>query len=106
MITFIDHIGRTLIGKLVEETDTQYIVENPVILNVSINQQTKQLNVNSFPLFFGEFLSKSDPKNSWNFNKSQIVVGNVTLEPTLVQQYNSMTSPQPAQEPEIIKLFD
>jgi len=106
MITFIDHIGRTLIGKLVEETDSHCTVENPVILNVSINQQTKQLNVNSFPLFFGEFLSKTDPKNIWKFNKSQIVIGDVTLEPTLIQQYTSMTTPQIPQEPEIIKLFD
>lgn len=106
MITFIDHIGRTLIGKLVEETDTHYSIENPVILNVSINQQTKQLNVNSFPLFFGEFLSKTEPKNIWKFNKTQIVVGDVVLEPTLIQQYNGMTTPQVPQEPEIIKLFD
>lgn len=106
MITFIDHIGRTLIGNLIEETDTQLVVENPVILNVSVNQQTKQLNVNSFPLFFGEFLSKQDPKNIWRFNKSQIVVGDVTLESTLKQQYNSMVNPQPVQEPEVIKLFD
>ena len=106
MITFIDHIGRTLIGKLVEDTDTHIIVDNPVILNVNINQQTKQLNVNSYPLFFGEFISKSSPKNVWKFNKSQVVIGDIELEQNIVQQYTAMTSPVIPQEPEVIKLFD
>ena len=41
-VAIIDHVGRNIIGKLVEETDTIITIQNPVILHVQ-PQQNGQL---------------------------------------------------------------
>ena len=110
MITIIDQIGRVVIGKKVSETDTQLTLNNPVIVYVNPNQETGQIQVQSFPYIFVEFLDKEHrDKNNWTFTKSSIVISDVVLDSAILNQYNNINSvrtPEPAAEPQVIKLFE
>ena len=110
MITFIDPIGRTVIGVKVSETDTQVVVNNPVIIHVTPNPETGQIQVQSFPYIFVEFLDKGHrDKNNWTFNKASITMSDVQLDQAIINQYKNINSVTPAAqkpaEPEVIKLF-
>ena len=107
MITIIDQIGRVVIGKKVSETDTQLTLNNPVIVYVNPNQETGQIQVQSFPYIFVEFLDKEHlDKNNWTFTKSSIVISDVVLDSAILNQYsniNSIKTPEPAAEPVPVK---
>lgn len=109
VVTIIDHIGRYIVGELVEETDAVLKLKTPVILHVAPNPQTNQLQVQTFPLFFSEFLARGSTSNVWSFPKTAIVVGDVELEERLVAQYNSLANPPSiisSGSPDVIKLFE
>ena len=106
----IDHIGRTVIGDVISETESTLTMNNPVIIHVQPNQETGQLQVQSFPYIFIEFLTpESKEKNHWTFNRSSIVQSEVKLDSKIIQQYNSINTPALQQatsgDPEVIKLF-
>ena len=106
-----DHIGRIIMGEEVEQQDASVLVlNNPVIIHVQPNPQTGQLQVQSFPYIFMEFLSQeSKTKNNWTFTRSSIVVSEVTLDDKIIAQYKNINSPpasQPQGEQEVIKLFE
>ena len=112
IITINDHIGRTVVGKSVEETDTTVTLNNPVIIHTQPNPENGQLQVQSFPYIFMEFLTDKE-KNYWTFTKSSIVLSDIDLDDRIIQQYNNINNPQPpvsqpdaSAEPEVIKLFD
>jgi hypothetical protein len=111
IITFIDHIGRTMVGSLQEETETHLLVKNPAIIHAQPTQNG-QLNVQTIPLFFKEFVGDKNKAEGtvWAFNKTNIVVGlNVENDFRLIQQYQAIFAPAPAPtsaEPKIVKLFD
>lgn len=109
--TIIDHIGRTVVGEEIVTGDSETItLNNPVIIHVQPNPQTGQLQVQSFPYIFMEFLTpESRDKNHWTFNKSHIVLSEVQLDEKIILQYKNINVPQvqaPQGEPEVIKLFD
>ena len=110
-ITFIDQIGRTMVGVLEQENETHIIVKNPAIIHVQPTQQG-QLNVQTIPLFFKEFVSTKNKTEGtlWAFNKDNIVIGlNVENDDRLLQQYQAVFTPPviPGKaEPKIVKLFD
>lgn len=108
--TIVDHIGRTVIGEVVQQDDKTITLNNPVIVHVQPNPQNGQLQVQSFPYIFMEFLTpESRDKNHWIFNKSHIVLSEVQLDNKIIMQYNNINTPQvQAQqgEPEVIKLFE
>ncbi len=110
MIVFVDHVGRTVIGKLVSDTEESFVVENPVIIHVQPNPESGQLQVQSFPYLFVEFINKdARDTNKWTFFKSSVAVAQVKLDEKIIMQYNAINNPapQPPQgEPEVIKLFD
>lgn len=113
MITFIDHIGRVVIGKVVTETEDYITINYPVILHTQIDPQTQKLNVQTYPYFFTEFVEDRDSdKNNWIFKRSNIVQSEVSVEPRIVEQYERIANPQSASqsasqdEPEVIKLFE
>jgi len=116
MITFVDQIGRTVIGELVSDDKNSITVNNPVVMYVEPNAQQGQLQVQSFPYLFFEFLANdAKDKNDWTFCKSSIAISNCKLNDAIVQQYKNINNPSsivtpagvPAnQEPEVIKLFD
>tara|TARA_R110002051_G_scaffold214852_1_gene279582 strand:+ start:383 stop:814 length:432 start_codon:yes stop_codon:yes gene_type:complete len=112
--TIVDHIGRTVVGKLTGETKSTITLFNPVIIHVQPDQQTGQLQVQSFPYIFMEFLKDKD-KNNWTFDKSSISVSDVQLDERIITQYDNINNPNPpiqqpqqgtGEEPEVIKLFD
>ena len=112
--TIVDHIGRTVVGKITKETKDSITLFNPVIIHVQPDPQSGQLQVQSFPYIFMEFLKDKD-KNNWIFDKSAISVSDVELDERIITQYENINNPQPpiqeaqqgtGQEPEVIKLFD
>ena len=109
--TIVDHIGRTVVGKVTAETKSSLTLFNPVIIHVQPDQQTGQLQVQSFPYIFMEFL-KDKEKNDWTFNKASISTSNVELDERITQQYENINNPNPPiqqqaqEEPEVIQLFD
>lgn len=109
-VAIIDHIGRNIIGKLVGETDTTLTINNPVILHVQ-PEPNGQLQVQSFPVFFFEFIDKgSREKNDWTYTKSSVVVGDVVLDERILSQYEKINTPQPeatpTKNPKIVSIDD
>jgi len=104
----IDNVGRFIIGKVVSESDTVLSLKTPVILHVQPSQ-TGQLQVQTIPLFFGEFVKNKDT-NVWNYAKSTIAFSDVELDDRLVSQYQAIANPspiiQPTADPQVVKLFD
>mgnify|MGYP003137829498 FL=1 len=110
--TIVDHIGRTVVGVLKTEDKQTLTLTNPVIIHVQPDQNTGQLQVQSFPYIFMEFL-KDKEKNDWVFNKSAISVSNIELDDRIITQYENINNPNPPiqqqasqEEPEVIQLFD
>jgi len=121
--TFVDHIGRVILGEVVSTTEDSVKVKNPAIVHIGQQPQTGQLQVQTIPYFFREFV---DPKQQtqgtvWSFKKNSIVVGeDIKLDPRLLEQYEKIFSanPLPTSNPapitnssgkskaEVIKLFD
>jgi len=94
MITFIDPVGRTVIGNLVEETPDTIKVDNPVILHVQPDPQSGQLQVQSIPYLFVEFVDKDKrDTNMWTFFKSNIVQSDVVLSDKIASQYERVNTP-------------
>ena len=112
IITIVDQIGRTVVGKVKEETKTTLTLNNPVIIHVQPNPQNGQLQVQSFPYLFMEFIKGDKTKNNWTFYKSAIAISDVELDDKIITQYNNINTPAPAApaapaaEPEVIKLFE
>jgi len=110
--TIVDHIGRTVVGKVKKEDTKTITLNNPVIIHVQPNSQTGQLQVQSFPYLFMEFIKGDDKsQNNWTFYKSTVAVSDVELDDKILEQYDNINSPPsniitPDQEPEVIKLFD
>jgi hypothetical protein len=117
IITFVDHIGRTLIGEKVEDTDggKAVVVKNPAIIHVQPTPQG-QLNVQTIPLYFREFVGEKNKKEGtiWKFFYDSIVLGiNVENDTRLLEQYDRLFSDAPAAAPaaaskdeRVVKLFE
>ena len=58
--TIVDHIGRTVLGVVKKDTKDSITLFNPVIIHVQPDQQTGQLQVQSFPYIFMEFLKDKE----------------------------------------------
>jgi len=113
LITFIDHIGRTIIGENAGDTDNgaSFLVKNPAIIHVQPTQ-TGQLNVQTIPLYFREFIGEKSKENgtTWKYHYANVVVGtDVDNDPRLTDQYEKLWSAPvaaPTAEPSVVKLFD
>lgn len=108
---FLDNIGRTIIGKIENETEETLSVENPSLVHIQVNPNTNQLQLQILPLFFREFqLDKAQP-TVWNFKKATITtMKDIPLSPQFIAQYQQIfrapeATPPPA-DPEVVKLFD
>ena len=115
-ITFIDNAGRNILGKLVGENETSFIVESPVTIFVN-QQQNGQMAVQLFPLFFAEFIEEDQTngrKCQFEYQTSSVALGlNFRVDPRITQQYERIVNPvlvpvdrNTDEEPEVIKLFD
>jgi hypothetical protein len=113
LITFIDHIGRTILAEQVSQDKSTLTVKNPAIIHVQPTQQG-QLNVQTIPLYFREFVGdKSKSEGTvWKFNLNNIVIGvDIDNDSRLIDQYNKLfTMPSGIITPQggekVIKLFD
>lgn len=112
IITFIDHIGRTIIGEQVESDKNSITVKNPAIIHVQPTPQG-QLNVQTIPLYFREFVSDKNKNDGtkWKFNLDSVVLGvDIDNDSRLLDQYNRLFSGLPAaqagDDQKVIKLFD
>jgi len=113
LVTFVDHIGRTIMAEQVESDKNTLTVKNPAIIHVQPTQNG-QLNVQTIPLYFREFVSdkQKDVGTVWKFNLSNIVLGvDIENDSRLIEQYHKLfTAPSgiitPPQEEKVIKLFD
>ena len=115
--TIVDHIGRTVLGRIKKEDTKTITLYNPVIIHVQPDPQSGQLQVQSFPYIFMEFLKDKD-NNNWTFHKAAISTSDVELDDRIIQQYENINNPNPPiqgtqlpaqnveEEPEVIKLFD
>ena len=119
IISFVDSVGRVIVGQEVTSTAKQLQVKEPAVVNVQVNQQNGQISVQLLPFIFREFVKESVRESGviWNFNKSNIVISeNIELEDAIIKQYESIftkevSKPQAAEkqkpaEPEVVKLFD
>ena len=109
--TIVDHIGRTVLGIVKKDTKDSITLFNPVIIHVQPDQQTGQLQVQSFPYIFMEFL-KDKEQNNWTFHKTAISVSDVQLDDRIIQQYENINNPAPPalggsdNDGDVVKLFD
>lgn len=118
-ITFIDNIGRNILGELVSKSDSFLKVKNPTVINIA-QADNGQLQVQIIPLFLPEFLSNESRGDgtTWSYPVDTIIVpDNFELDSRLLDQYNRITSgfaaaalqENPAKQPEqesVVKLFD
>jgi len=110
LVTFIDHIGRTILATQVSLDKTHLTVKNPAIVHVQPTQQG-QLNVQTIPLYFREFVGEKarNEGTTWKFNINTIVIGvDIDNDPRLIDQYDRLFAAQataPSSEP-VVKLFD
>jgi hypothetical protein len=110
IIAIVDQVGRTVIGVETGQTDETLTLNNPVIVHVQPDPQSGQLQVQTFPYLFMEFIEGDKKLNEWTFTKSSIVTSTVKLTEQIKAQYNAINNPAPKQpepvaEPEVIKLF-
>jgi len=113
LITFIDHIGRTIIAESAGDVDNgaSFLVKNPAVIHVQPTQQG-QLNVQTIPLYFREFIGEKSKENgtTWKYHYANVVFGvDVDNDPRLIDQYNRLWSAPteaPTAEPKVVKLFD
>lgn len=123
VISFIDNIGRVVIGRLKSEDKNTIEVINPAVVNVQIKQDNNQLAVQLLPFFFKEFIAPSMKNKGieWTFQKNNITLSsNLELDDNIKNQYTgifenvdvtptvtseSTEQPQDA-EPPLVKLFD
>lgn len=111
---FIDQTGRTIYGKMSGEDEDNIYVDDPAQIYVQPTPQG-QLNVQSIPLFFREFVKNEGPV-TWVFSKNNITTTtNLELDDRLVAQYNNILNRNvapaaqaapPEGEAKVIKLFD
>lgn len=112
LVTFIDHIGRTILAEHISSDKTTLTVKNPAIIHVQPTPQG-QLNVQTIPLYFREFVGPKSKEAGtvWKFNLANVVLGeDIDNDSRLVDQYNKLFS-APAvsnsqQNEKVIKLFD
>lgn len=111
IIAIVDQVGRTVVGVETGQTDETLTLNNPVIVHVQPDPQNGQLQVQTFPYLFMEFIEGDKQLNEWTFHKSNIATSTVKLTPQITAQYHAINNPAPAQpapaaEPDVIKLFD
>lgn len=108
-IVIQDQIGRTIMGILASEDATTVSINNPVIIHVQ-PEASGQLQVQTFPLFFFEFISKeSRDKNVWTYAKTNIAIADVELDDRIVSQYQKINTPQDTvsqNNPKVISIND
>ena len=97
IITYIDSIGRTCFGELVEKTDSTLRVKSPAMIMETPNDASN-MKVDVMPLFFTEFSSGEAP--IFKYINSQYTEVEVTISEKILVHYNAKinTTSEPAPE--------
>lgn len=110
LTVFLDNIGRTIVGKVIDETESVISVENPALIHIQANPQTSQLQLQILPLFFREFQADKTKPTVWLYKKANVTLSqNIPFAPQFTAQYEQMfrvEEPSSKKEPEVVKLFD
>jgi len=116
LVTIVDQIGRVLLGKVVKSDNNTLTLNNPAIIHIGQNPQTGQIQVQTIPYFFKEFIdaSQQEKGSNFTFKRANIVEGEVELDERLKTQYERLFSAAPVVAPatnkkvgaEVVKLFD
>ncbi len=107
---FIDHVGHTIVGEVLESKGSTLKVKNPAILIAQPNSNG-QLSVQIIPLFFKEFiqLDKREAGSVFDYPADRIVKSEIALEGRLIEQYVNMfqvAKKEEKKEAPTIRLFD
>jgi hypothetical protein len=107
---FMDHVGHTVVGEILESNGSRTKVKNPAILLASPNSNG-QLSVQLVPVFFKEFiqLEKREEGSVFDYPSDKIVTSEIALEGRLTEQYVNMfqvAKKQETKEAPTIRLFD
>jgi hypothetical protein len=118
IISFVDHVGRVIIGEHIKTKNGVHDIKEPAVVNVQVSQENGQISVQLLPYIFREFISAKTRESGavWQFKDESVVLSsNLELDDAIMNQYkNIFQQPvaKPAQpvkdapEPEVIKLFD
>jgi hypothetical protein len=115
LTVFLDTIGRTLVAEKVSEDDTNLVIKNPAVVNITPNPNNGQISLQLLPLFFREFLADITESTTWVYKKALITLSEqMVLDFKFIAQYmNIFAPPQPQEHPQpetkqekVIKLFD
>jgi len=123
LVTFLDNVSRTIIGRKIKEDDNFLYIESPVVVNVvpqqDPNSSQVRMSLQLFPLFFREFLADKDTPITWKYDKKTIALpdSEVVFDWRLQVQYDQLFASVPNQpgaaapqnkpaSPEVIKLFE
>jgi hypothetical protein len=102
VITYIDSIGRTCFGELVEKKESNIRVKAPAMIMVTPND-AQNMKVDVMPLFFTEFSSGEPP--IFNYTNDQYTEVEVIISPKILEHYsnkiNVKTIPEPNPEPPV-----
>jgi len=115
LTVFLDTIGRTVIGKVTNETDEILSVQNPALVVASSNQQNGQLQLQILPLFFREFQADRNQSTVWHYKKSNLTLSDdIAFVIQFQAQYEQLfgaiptapSSNSPSEDAPVVKLFD
>ena len=107
----IDQIGRIILGVENFQSETEIGLKNPIILHFQPSPNGK-VELQVFPLFFFELLNEdARDKNNWVFNKSNVAVSDIELNPDILSRYEQINTPQkplpaPTNNPKVISIDD
>jgi len=91
--TFLDAVGRTIVGTLIAEksTDTTLAIQNPVVLHVVPQDQSGRMSVQLLPIFFREFLADKTADVTFFYKKNTITETSIEeFDFRLQAQYTQM----------------
>jgi len=97
IITYIDSIGRTCFGELVEQTDSSLRVKAPAMIMVTPNDAAN-MKVDVMPLFFTEFSSGEAP--IFKYLNTQYTEVEVTISDKILVHYNAKINVKEESNPE------
>ena len=98
IITYIDSIGRTCFGELVEKADDNTMrVKSPAMIMVTPND-ANNMKVDVMPLFFTEFSSGEPPV--FIYRSNQYTEVDVTISEKILIHYNAKINVKEEPNPE------
>jgi hypothetical protein len=123
IVTFLDTVGRTIVGEFVSTDDAVLKVKNPVVLHVVPQDQSGRMSVQLLPIFFREFLADKTGDVVFSFKHGNITETDIDafdfrLQAQYVQMFNKSNifvppnagevapSAGAKEAPAIINLFD